>query len=286
MQLSLNEIVGNAISWLGGVILDAIVFLIAFTVVVLLGKSLLVPAVLRVLESRSLGGSIRSLGESITNAFVWVLALAVAFTVAGFQTFLAAFATLGGAIALAVGFAAQDLLGNFVAGVFILKDKPFEPGDWIEWDGKAGRVEDIDLRVSRVRTFDNELITVPNGDLANNAVTNPVAYDTLRQKFVFGIGYDDDIDEATDVIVEAAREHEEILDDPAPSVRVSGLGDSAVELQSRIWIEEPDRSDFMRVRSEHVQDVKERFDDAGIDMPYVYRELTGEIEVLEAVAEE
>ncbi len=286
MQLALNQIVANAVSWVGGVILDAFVFVVAFAVVLLLGKFLLVPAVVRGMESRNLNSSIRSLGESTVNAIVWVLALAVAFTVTGFGTFLAAFATLGGAIALAVGFAAQDLLGNFVAGVFILKDKPFEPGDWIEWEGNAGRVEDIDLRVSRVRTFDNELITVPNGDLANNAVTNPVAYDTLRQKFTFGVGYDADIDEATDLIIQAAEEHEDILDDPAPSVRVVKLGDSAVGLQSRIWIDEPDRADFMRVRSEHVQDVKERLDEAGIEIPYVYRELTGEIEVLETVAEE
>jgi small-conductance mechanosensitive channel len=192
----------------------------------------------------------------------------------------------GGAIALAVGFAAQDLLGNFVAGVFILKDKPFEVGDWIEWGDNSGRVEEIDLRVSRVRTFDNELVTVPNGDLANNAVTNPVAYDTLRQKFVFGIGYDDDIETATDIIVEKAEAHEEILDDPGVSVRLVELGDSAVGLQSRWWIADPDRGDFVRVRSEYVTAVKEAFDDAGIDMPYVHRQLTGSVEVIEEVAAE
>jgi small-conductance mechanosensitive channel len=286
MQSVLNEVLGGALAWLGGVVLDVFVFGVAFIVVLVLGKVLLVPAVNQALESRNLNSAIRSLGENVTSAVVWVLALAVAFTVAGFGSFLAAVATLGGAFALALGFAAQDLLGNFVAGVFILKDEPFVPGDWIEWDGNTGRVEEIDLRVSRVRTFDNELITVPNNDLANNAVTNPVAYDTLRQKFTFGIDYDDDIDEATDLIVEAARNHEEILDDPAPSVRVVELGDSAVGLQSRVWIGDPDRGNFTRIRSEHVQDVKERLDAAGIDLPYVYRELTGEVEVLETVAEE
>jgi small-conductance mechanosensitive channel len=286
MQSALNEVLGGALTWLGGVVLDVFVFGVGFIIVLVLGKLLLVPAVNQALESRNLNSAIRSLGKNVTSAVVWVLALAVAFTVAGFGSFLAAVATLGGAFALALGFAAQDLLGNFVAGVFILKDEPFVPGDWIEWDGNAGRVEEIDLRVSRVRTFDNELITVPNNDLANNAVTNPVAYDTLRQKFTFGIDYDDDIDEATDLIVEAARNHEEILDDPAPSVRVVELGDSAVGLQSRVWIGDPDRGNFTRIRSEHVQDVKERFDAAGIDLPYVYRELTGEVEVLETVAEE
>ncbi|MWV64015.1 mechanosensitive ion channel [Halorubrum sp. JWXQ-INN 858] len=280
--IQIDEI-ANAVD-VGSIAVSLLLFVAGFLVVFLLGKYLFVPGVRRALGSKGFDDVVRSLGTSVANAVVWVAAVAIAFTVAGYGAFLSAFAVFGGAIALAIGFAAQDLLGNFVAGVFILKDKPFEVGDWIEWDGKSGRVEDIDLRVSRVRTFDNERITVPNGDLANNAVTNPVAYDTLRQKFVFGIGYDDDIDRATDIIVEQAEAHDEVLDEPGPSVRLVELGDSDVGLQSRWWITDPDRGDFVRVRSEYVQAVKEAFDEAGIDIPYVHRELTGSIETVESVA--
>ncbi|OSO97589.1 mechanosensitive ion channel protein [Halorubrum ezzemoulense DSM 17463] len=261
-------------------------FVAGFLAVLLLGKYVVIPGLRRIVRSRGFDAAVVSLGTNVLNAVVWVAAIAIGFAVAGYGGFLSAFAVFGGAIALAVGFAAQDLLGNFVAGVFILKDKPFEVGDWIQWGDMSGRVEEIDLRVSRVRTFDNELVTVPNGDLANSAVTNPVAYDTLRQKFVFGIGYDDDIETATDIIIEKAEAHEEILDDPGVSVRLVGLGDSAVGLQSRWWIADPDRGDFVRVRSEYVTAVKEAFDDAGIDMPYVHRQLTGSVEVIEDVADE
>jgi len=264
----------------------ALGFALGFLITYLLGKLILVPLVRRVLERRGFDRTVLSLGNSVMSALVVVFAVSIGFMAAGFPRFLTAVATLGGAFALALGFAAQELIGNFVAGVFIIKDKPFEVGDWIEWDDNAGRVEDIDLRVSRVRTFDNERVTVPNGELANNAITNPVAYDTLRQRFVFGIGYDDDIDHATDCLLEEAEANGEILDDPAPSVRVTELGDSAVGLQSRFWIDEPGRGDFVRVRSEYVQAVKERFDEEGIDMPYVHRQLTGEVEVLESVAAE
>ena len=281
LQFGLSGIAAAA----AGFLLTVFLFVVGFVATLLVGKAVFVPGVERAIESRGLEEAVRSLASSVANAVVWVAAVAIGFTIAGYGAFLSAFAVFGGAVALAVGFAAQDLLGNFVAGIFILKDKPFEVGDWIEWDGNAGRVEDIDLRVSRVRTFDNERVTVPNGDLANNAVTNPVAYETLRQKFVFGIGYEDDIAEATDIIVEKAEAHAEILDDPAPSVRVVELGDSAVGLQSRWWIDEPDRGDFVRVRSEYVTDVKEAFDDAGIDMPYVHRQLTGSVEVIESIAD-
>lgn len=86
--------------------------------------------------------------------------MALAATVAGFGVVLAAFATLAGALALAVGFAAQDLIANFVACVFIIQDEPFEVGDCIEWNGNGGVVREIRLRVTKLDTFDNEPVTV------------------------------------------------------------------------------------------------------------------------------
>ncbi|WP_276246726.1 MULTISPECIES: mechanosensitive ion channel family protein [unclassified Haladaptatus] len=254
-------------------------FILAFVVVYLIGRFILAPLANRAMDRRGFDDTIANLAEKVVGVLTLFFALAVAFTVAGFGAFLAAFATLGGALALAFGFAAQDLLSNFVAGLFILKDRPFEIGDWIEWEGYAGRVQDIDLRVTRVKTFDNQLITVPNADLANNPLINPVAFDTLRQKFVFGIGYEDDINQATDIIIEEAEKIESILDDPGTTVRVTELGDSAVGLQSRFWIKNPNRADFVKTRSEYVQAVKERFDEEGIDMPYPYRQLTGGVTV-------
>jgi small-conductance mechanosensitive channel len=269
-----------------GLVTDVVTFLAAFLAVYLAGSRVAAPLASRALSTQGFDDTVQSLGESVLGAAVVFAAVAVAFTVAGFGSFLRAFATFGSAIALAVGFAAQDIIGNFVAGIFILKDKPFEVDDWIQWSDGAGRVRDIDLRVTRIQTFDNERITVPNSDLADDAIVNPVAYRTLRGTFTFGIGYDDDIDHATDCIVEEARGVDDVLADPGPSVRVTELGDSAVGLQARFWIEEPTKGDLVRVRSELVAAVKQRFDAEGIDMPYVHRELTGDVEVLDRVTEE
>jgi len=198
---------------------------------------------------------------------------------AGFGNFLTALATVGAAATLAIGFALQDVLKNFAAGVFIFTDKPFRIGDWIEWDGNAGVVEDISLRVTRVRTFDNELLTVPNSNLTDDVIKNPVAKDQLRLKFLFGIGYGDDIDKATDIIMDEAEAHEGILEDPGPSVRLTELGDSSVGLQSRFWIGNPSRADFVKTRAEYVKAVKERFDQEGIDIPYPNRTISGDLEM-------
>jgi small-conductance mechanosensitive channel len=207
------------------------------------------------------------------------VAVAVAFGLAGYGDFLQSLATIGAAATLAIGFAMQDVLKNFVAGIFIFTDKPFRIGDWIEWDDHAGVVEDISLRVSRIRTFDNELLTVPNSNLTDDVIKNPVAKEQLRLKFLFGISYDDDIDTATEIIQEEAEAHEDILDEPAPSVRLTELGDSSVGLQSRIWVDNPNRADFVRTRAEYVQNVKERFDAEDITIPFPNRTIGGGLEM-------
>jgi small-conductance mechanosensitive channel len=272
---------GEFLAQFGELVRAVIAFVVAFVVVYAVGRYLLVKFVQGSLRARGFDRAVVQLATKTAAALALFLAIAVAFTVAGFGNFLAAFATLGGAFALALGFAAQDLIANFVAGVFILKDRPFAVGDWIEWTDKSGVVREIDLRVTKVETFNNEVVTVPNSDLANNPVTNPMANEKLRLQFTFGIGYDDDIEEAADLILEDARSNPDVLDDPGPSVRTTELADSYVGLESRIWVADPDRGTFKRVLSEHVRGVKERFDEAEIEMPYPHREFTGGIGIEE-----
>ncbi|WP_435153379.1 mechanosensitive ion channel family protein [Haladaptatus sp. DFWS20] len=276
---------------LAEIVTQSIYFVVSFIAIYFIGRAVVIPIVRRLMDSRGYEESIKNPLTKVTQFVVLFAAVALAFGFAGLGNFLTALATVAAAATLAIGFALQDIIANFVAGVFIFTDKPFKIGDWIEWDGGSysGIVEDIDLRVTRVRTFDNELLTVPNSVLTDGVIKNPVAKDRLRIQFLFGIGYDDDIHQATDIIVEEAENHPEILDTPEPSVRLTELGDSAVGLKSRFWIADPKRGDFVKTRGEYVTAVKERFDAAGIDMPYPHRQLTGGVEVanpaeLEAVS--
>jgi len=261
-------------------------FVIVFAVLYWGGKSIVLPMVSRVLRKRGLDEHARTPIRKMVAILVLFAAIAVAFGMAGYGNFLTSLATIAAAATLAIGFALQDVIANFVAGVFIYTDKPFRIGDWIEWDGNAGIVEDISLRVTRVRTFDNELLTVPNSNLTDGVIKNPVAKEQLRLQFLFGIGYDDDIDKATEIIIEEAEKHDDILDDPAPSVRLTELGDSSVGLKSRVWIADPGRGDFVRTKGEYVKAVKEGFDEAGINIPYPNRTISGSLDVdgFEAIA--
>jgi small-conductance mechanosensitive channel len=272
----LTRLIGETIA---GAVAPILVFVVAFVAVYIVGRSVSTTVLKRVLDARGLDAHARKPLKKITNVVVAFVAIAVAFGLAEYGNFLQSLATIAAAATLAVGLATQDTISNFVAGVFIFTDRPFRIGDWIEWDGHAGVVEDVSFRVTRVRTFDNELLTVPNNTLTSGVVKNPVAKDTLRLKIPFGISYDDDVEQASKIIVKEAEAAEDILDDPAPSVRLTELGDSAVVLQSRVWIADPSRADLVKTRADYVTSVKRRFDQKGVNFPYPNRTLGGSLSI-------
>jgi small conductance mechanosensitive channel len=143
---------------------QTIVFIVSLLAIYLIGRAVVIPLAMSLMDRRGYDESVKNPLTKITHFVVLFAAVTIAFGLAGLGDFLTALATVAAAATLAIGFALQDITANFVAGVFIFTDKPFKIGDWIEWDGGSysGIVEDIDLRVTRVRTFDNELLTVPN----------------------------------------------------------------------------------------------------------------------------
>lgn len=241
-------------------------FLFVAGVLYLPGRYVVKPAIRWVFTRRDLEPTIERTIEKLIGVGIVGSALIIGAWAAGFTAFLGGSALIVAAVTLAVGFAAQDVLSNFVAGVFIVQDKNFNIDDWIEWNGNAGFIDDIGFRVTRIRTFDNETVTVPNTELATNAVTNRMSNDTLRISYTFGIGYTDSIDDATRILLDVAAAHEAILAEPAPSVRVAGLDDAAIELQARFWLADPDREDFSVTRSEYIHTVTEECAAAGIDL--------------------
>lgn len=205
--------------------------------------------------------------EQIVHAGVVLLGLYAAFTLSDFGRFINVTGPVLAAVTLAVGFAARDIVSNLVSGVFIIADPRFKIGDWIEWNDNAGVIDDITFRTTRVRTFNNEIVSVPNSQLATSAVTNSVEENRLRITSEFWIGYGDDVDVATTILREEATALDEVIDQPVPTARIMEVNDSRVQLQSRIWIRDPSRQDFVRIRSAYLHRVKERFREEGIRTP-------------------
>jgi len=268
----------DIIAGVGGFAVTLLTFVITFAVLYLVGKRLLTEVIRKALNQREFTPAVVSLGESIAGAVALFGAVAIAAVVAGFPVILGAFATIAGALALGVAFAAGDIIENFVAGIFILKDKPFEIGDYIEWNGNGGVVREINLRVSKLDTWDNEQLTVPNGELANAVVKNTQANETRRLTVDMGVDYGTDVDKAREILLEEAANIDGVLEDPAPSAPLTTLGDSAIVFNARMWID-PQETGAGGVKHKFTETVMERFDEADIGFPYPHTQVVGELDV-------
>lgn len=184
-----------------------------------------------------------------------------------------------GAAGLVIGLALQGTLSNFASGILILMYRPFDVGDVVNAGGVFGKVEKMTLVSTRILTFDNQVNWVPNDSIWNNVITNATALQTRRVDMVFGIGYSDDMALAQRIIEQAVSEHPKVLSDPAPTIRVNELGDNSVNFVVRPWAL---TSDYWDVYWDLMRTIKERFDAAGVNIPFPQRDLhlSGPIEVV------
>lgn len=255
-------------------------FVVVAIVLYLLGRFAVRPVLRWVLRRSPLERTLEQAVDKFAGVVLTVVALGIAAGAAGIP--LSGSATLVAAGTLAVGFGAQDVLSNLVAGVFLVQDPKLNVDDQIEWGDNTGTIEDIGFRVTRVRTAENDTVIVPNTDLATNVVTNHTVNDPIGLTYDFGIGYGDDVGEAIRVISGVAEDHEAILERRPPTVRVRELGDTSVTLRARIWIARKDREKRAEVRAAFVRGVHERCRAAGIDLSTTTQhDLSGELAVRE-----
>jgi small conductance mechanosensitive channel len=174
------------------------------------------------------------------------------------------FALVGGA-SFIMAFALQDTLGNLASGLMIMMNRPFDEGDYVDIAGTAGTVKSVSVVSTTVTTPDNQVIVVPNSKVWGNVITNVTASDTRRVDLVFGIGYDDSIEDAQRVLEDTVQAHPLILKEPEPIIRVNGLGASSVDFICRPWVKS---ADYWTVYWDLTRQVKENFDRAGISIPF------------------
>ena len=174
------------------------------------------------------------------------------------------FALIGGGSFVAA-FALQDTLGNLASGLMIMIYRPFDEGDYVDVGGVSGTVKTVSIVATTVTTPDNQVIVIPNKNVWGNIITNVTASDTRRVDLVFGISYDDSIPDAIRVLEETVGAHPLVMKDPEPTIRVNELADSSVNLICRPWVK---TSDYWNVYWDLMHQVKDRFDDVGISIPY------------------
>lgn len=170
-----------------------------------------------------------------------------------------------GAAGLAIGLALQGTLANVASGIMLLILRPFKIGEYIVAGSIDGTVEEIGLFTTVLRRPDGLFVMAPNGQIWNQSILNYSRHPTRRFDLIVGISYDDDIGKAKEELLKIAASTDTVLQDPKPTVFVQALGDSAVEIGLRVWI---NTSQYLATTWDLTETVKLRFDTAGLSFPY------------------
>jgi small conductance mechanosensitive channel len=175
-----------------------------------------------------------------------------------------------GAGGFIVGFALQETLGSFASGLMIMIYRPFDVDDYVNVAGVEGTVKELSLVATTLLTIDNKVLVIPNKKAWGDTIVNFTGRDIRRVDLVFGIGYGDDIQQAIDVLEQVASEHNLVLEDPSPVIKVHELADSSVNLVCRPWVR---TEDYWTVYWDLTRQVKESFDAEGISIPFPQRDV-------------
>jgi small conductance mechanosensitive channel len=206
--------------------------------------------------------------NKLTKRSILLVGLLIALSTAGVNVG-ALLAVIGGS-AFIVGFALQDTLGNFAAGLMLLIYRPFDVGDAVEIGGISGKVDHVSMVSTKIKTFDNKVVLVPNRKVWGEVITNASASDERRVDMTFGIGYDDDIAEAQKILEKIVSSHDKVLESPEPVIKMNELADSSVNFICRPWSK---TADYWDVYWDITRKVKEEFDAAGISIPYPQQDI-------------
>jgi len=260
---SSDRLVEIAVTYGGQLLLALITLVVGLW---LIGK--LVKVLKRIFEMRSFEQTLQSFLIHLITIMLKVLLLISVVTMVGVQ--MTSFIAILGAAGLAFGLALSGTLQNFAGGVMLLIYKPFKVGDYIDAQGSAGTVAEIQIFHTILKTIDNKTIVIPNGGLSNSTMTNFSTEPLRRVDLTFGIRYSENIAKARQIMLDVINSDKRIHQDPAPFVGVISLGESSVNLVTRVWVDTPDYWDVFFSMNENV---KNEFDNQGIVIPFPQRDV-------------
>lgn len=216
-----------------------------------------------VLEKRNIDPSLKPFLKSLLNILLKVLLVISVLGMLGVE--MTSFIAILGAAGLAVGMALSGSLQNFAGGVILLIFKPYKVGDFIEAQGYAGTVKEIQIFNTIMTTPDNKTVVIPNGGLSTGSLINYSTEPKRRVDFTFGMAYGERVDKAKKVLSEVVQNDPRILKDPEPFIAVAGLADSSVNFTVRVWVE---AQNYWPVFFDTNEKVYNEFNKAGISIPF------------------
>jgi small conductance mechanosensitive channel len=219
-------------------------------------------------KSATIDATLTPLLAKVTKVLVLLVTALAVLNQFGIQT--TSLVAIMGAAGLAIGLAWQGTLADIASGVMLLVMRPFNVGDSVDIGGESGVVQEIGLVVTKINTFDNVAIVMPNSNVWGDNIKNMSANDNRRVDMVVGFGYDDDMDLAMGTIKEILDKDDRVLDEPEPQIAISDLGDNAVGMIVRPWTK---KEDYWDLKFDLTKRIKEVFDEKSISFPYPQRDV-------------
>ena len=257
-QQILNTIVNWATTSGIKIIIALIILFISFKVINFIAKKL---------TKRS---EKRGIDKTISHTLIYIFKLGLKIVIAvcmvgyvGIDT--SGITALVASAGVCIGLAVNGAVSNLAGGVMLILTRPFKIDDYIEALGHSGVVEEIRITQTKLRTPDNKIIYLPNGTLSSSEIVNYSENDLRRVDNTFSIAYDCDFEKAKAILTKICMEHELILKDPAPFIRVSNHGSSSIDIVTRVWTK---NKDYWTVHFDLLEQVKMEFDANGIEIPF------------------
>ncbi|EWM54482.1 mechanosensitive ion channel family protein [Ruminococcus flavefaciens] len=243
--------------------LPLIAVALVILVVGILISRLIAKVVGKAVSRSNVNGAAKSFLVSLIKIILYVVVVIMALSVLNVP--MSSIITILGAAGLAISLALQNCLSNLSGGFIILFTKPFTTGDIIELDGSVGTVRDIGIFYTKIMTFDNKTVFMPNGKVTEAKIINYTETPTRRIDMSFCISYSSDFNKAKEVILGIIAEEKLILKDPAPIVRMSSHNSSSVSVDVLVWV---NNGDFLTEKYNMTEAVKAAFDANGIEIPF------------------
>jgi small-conductance mechanosensitive channel len=213
--------------------------------------------------------SVRALMTKVGKIVLVALAFLISLNATGID--LTALAVFGGALGVGLGFGLQKVVGNFISGIILLVDRSIKPGDVIETGGTYGTINRLAARYTSVITRDGTEFLIPNEDMITQPVVNwSHSHRLVRRRIPVQVGYESDVKKAMALMAEAAMEEKRILKNPEPRTLMRGFGDNGIDLELRMWIEDP-QNGVSNIASAVMLRIWDKFNEADIEFPYPQR---------------
>ncbi len=259
-QSYFENLLAQAIFFLPKLTVALVMFLLSLYVAKLAEKT-----VARTLKSRNVDPELSLLMSHIARWSVVAFGTVVALQQVNFD--VSSFIAGLGIVGFALSFAFQDIAKNFIAGVLLLVQQPFDIGDGIEVSGVGGTVTDIEVRSTTLRTWDGRHVIIPNADVYAGTITNYTRSPRRRISVEVGVAYDTDLEKATAILLETISAPDSVLDDPAPQVVFNTFGGSSIDCTIYFWIETTTIGIF-DAEDRAIKAIKSAFEQADIEIPY------------------